>query len=184
VNTKPAVTPKLEFILEWALFASRWILAPIYVGLVFVLVGILVVFLRELAAQFIDIWSMDEEKVILLALSLIDLSLTANLLLIVIFAGYENFISKMHIGEHEDRPGWMGTIDFAGLKIKLIASIVAISAIELLRAYLPLGSAGGRVDEVQLRWMISINLTFVVSGVLLALMDWITARTKEAAGKG
>ena len=100
--------PRLEIIIEWILYASRWILAPIYVGLIFVLVGILIVFLHELESELIHIWSMDGEKVILLALSLIDLSLTANLLLIVIFAGYENFISKIHVGEQEDRPSWMG----------------------------------------------------------------------------
>jgi uncharacterized protein (TIGR00645 family) len=171
--------PRLEIILEWALYASRWILAPIYVGLIFVLVGILIVFLHELASELIHIWLMDGEKVILLALSLIDLSLTANLLLIVIFAGYENFISKIHVGEQEDRPSWMGTVDFSGLKIKLIASIVAISAIELLRVYLPLADPNARVDGAQLRWMISIHLTFVVSGVLLAVMDWVAARAKE-----
>jgi uncharacterized protein (TIGR00645 family) len=130
VRAGQTIRPKLEIILEWALFASRWILAPIYVGLIFVLVGILIVFLRELVSELIHIWSMDGEQIILLALSLIDLSLTANLLLIVIFAGYENFISKIHAGEQEDRPSWMGTVDFSGLKIKLIASIVAISAIE------------------------------------------------------
>jgi uncharacterized protein (TIGR00645 family) len=175
--------PKLEIILEWALLASRWILAPLYVGMIFVLVGILIVFLRELLSELIHIWSMDGEHVILLALSLIDLSLTANLLLIVIFAGYENFVSKIHVGEQEDRPSWMGTVDFSGLKIKLIASIVAISAIALLRVYLPLGDPGARVDGAQLRWMISIHLTFVSSGVLLAVMDWVTARAKDHAVK-
>src|SRR3954451_18731335 len=106
----------------------------------------------------------------------IDLSLTANLLLIVIFAGYENFVSKIHIGEHEDRPSWMGTVDFSNLKIKLIASIVAISAIALLRAFLPLADAEARVDQAQLHWMVVIHLTFVISGVLLAVMDWVSSR--------
>ena len=91
---------------------------------------------------------MDGEQIILLSLSLIDLSLTGNLLLIVIFAGYENFVSKIDVGEREDRPSWMGMVDFSNLKIRLIASIVAISAIALLRAYLPLGDAGARVDEI------------------------------------
>jgi uncharacterized protein (TIGR00645 family) len=124
---------------------------------------------------------MDAEQIIVLALSLIDLSLTSNLLLIVIFAGYENFVSKIHVGEHEDRPGWMGTVDFSNLKIKLIASIVAISAIALLRAFLPLADAGAPVDQAKLRWMVMIHLTFVVSGVLLAVMDWITSHTASHA---
>jgi uncharacterized protein (TIGR00645 family) len=95
------------------------------------LAAIFVVFLRQLMSQLPHLWTMESEEVILLTLSFIDLSLTANLLLIVIFAGYENFVSKIHVGDGEDRPAWMGTVDFSGLKIKLIASIVAISAIAL-----------------------------------------------------
>lgn len=72
----------------------------------------------------------------------------------------------------------MGTVDFSGLKIKLIASIVAISAIALLRAFLPLGDAAAPVDSSRLRWMVGIHLTFVVSGVLMATMDWITSKTE------
>jgi uncharacterized protein (TIGR00645 family) len=181
-NPPPAPSRSLpEVTLEWTLFASRWILAPLYLGMILVLVGILIVFMRELFTELVHVGNMDAEQIIVLALSLIDLSLTSNLLLIVIFAGYENFVSKIHVGEHEDRPGWMGTVDFANLKIKLIASIVAISAIALLRAFLPLADAGAPVDQAKLRWMVMIHLTFVVSGVLLAAMDWITSRTASHA---
>ena len=169
----------LEVGFERILFASRWILAPFYLGMVFALLAILVVFARELAAELTHIVALDAEQVILLALSLIDLSLTGNLVLIVIFAGYENFVSRMHVGEHEDRPGWMGTVDFSGLKIKLVASIVAISAIALLRAFLPLGDAAAPLDVERLRWMVIIHLTFVASGVLLTLMDWLASKTGE-----
>jgi uncharacterized protein (TIGR00645 family) len=176
-NPRPASgRPKPELVLEWVLFASRWIQAPLYVGMILVLGGVLIVFLHELATQLMHIWSMDGEQVILLALWGIDLSLTANLLLIVIFAGYENFVSKIHVGEYEDRPAWMGTVDFSALKLRLIAPIVAISAIALLRAFLPLGDVGARVDDTQLRWMVVIHLTFVTSGVLLAVMDWLNSR--------
>lgn len=170
--------PKLETALEQVLFSSRWLLAPLYLGMVVALGVLLFVFVRELYLELSHLASMDAEQAILLALSLIDLSLTANLLLIVIFSGYENFVSKIHVGEHEDRPSWMGTVDFSGLKIKLIASIVAISAIALLRAFLPLGDAAAVVDGPRLRWMVVIHLTFVVSGVLMAAMDWIASRTK------
>jgi uncharacterized protein (TIGR00645 family) len=181
-NPPPAPSRSLpEVTLEWTLFASRWILAPLYLGMILVLVGILIVFMRELFTELVHVGNMDAEQIIVLALSLIDLSLTSNLLLIVIFAGYENFVSKIHVGEHEDRPGWMGTVDFSNLKIKLIASIVAISAIALLRAFLPLADAGAPVDQAKLRWMVMIHLTFVVSGVLLAAMDWITSRTASHA---
>lgn len=170
---------RLEVGLESVLFASRWILAPFYLGMVVALAIVFVVFVRELIAACVHIQAIDAEHAILLALSLIDLSLTGNLLLIVIFSGYENFVSKIHVGEHEDRPSWMGTVDFSGLKIKLIASIVAISAIALLRTFLPLADAGTEIDTRRVGWMVAIHLTFVISGVLLAVMDWITSKTEE-----
>ncbi len=172
---------RLEIGLEWALFSSRWLLAPLYLGMVLALCAILVVFFRELAGDLAGILMMDGEHVIMLSLSLIDLSLTANLLLIVIFSGYENFVSKIHVGEHEDRPDWMGAVDFSGLKIKLVASIIAISAIALLRAFLPLGDSRVQVEGARLGWMVAIHLTFVASGVLLTFMDWISARTGHRA---
>jgi uncharacterized protein (TIGR00645 family) len=173
--------PVLERIIERILFSSRWLLAPFYLGMVLALMLVLVVFARELLEPLLHVRSLDAEGAILLSLSLIDLSLTGNLLLIVIFSGYENFVSKIHVGEHEDRPSWMGTVDFSGLKIKLIASIVAISGIALLRTFLPLADAGGHVEGPRIGWMVAIHLTFVVSGVLLAVMDWITSKTPDHA---
>jgi uncharacterized protein (TIGR00645 family) len=172
--------------LERALYSSRWLLAPFYLGMVLALALILFVFVRELVMELAHIPNVDAEGGLLLALSLIDLSLTGNLLLIVMFSGYENFISKIHVAEHEDRPSWMGTVDFSGIKLKLIASIVAISGIALLRAFLTLGEAGIPVDDHRIGWMVAIHLTFVVSGVLLALMDWITSKTEDhvPANKG
>lgn len=167
----------LEIGFERLLFGARWILAPIYAGMVLTLFVIVAVFAHELIVELGRLGTLNGEEAILLALSLIDLSLTGNLLLVVIFAGYESFVSQLHIGEHEDRPSWLGTIDFAGLKLKVIASIVAISAVALLRAFLLLDNPAAGFDAARLRWMVVIQLTFVVSGVLLALMDWISART-------
>jgi uncharacterized protein (TIGR00645 family) len=167
----------LERAIEQVLFSSRWILAPFYLGMVLALLLVLYVFLHELVTELGHFATMDAEGAILLALSLIDLSLTGNLVLIVMFSGYENFVSRIHVGDHEDRPSWMGTVDFSGLKLKLIASIVAISGIALLRAFLPLGDSGTAVDGRRIGWMVAIHLTFVASGVLLALMDWITSKT-------
>jgi len=99
-------------------------------------------------------------KVILAVLGLIDLSLAGNLVVIVIFSGYENFVSKIHTENAEDRPSWMGTLDFSGLKMKLIGSIVAISAISLLRAFMTLTEHDVPVDEPRLRWMLMLHLTF------------------------
>lgn len=164
---------------EHGLFAARWLMAPMYLGLVVALVMLLVVFVREVLYYAPQMLTMDSEAVILAVLTLIDLSLAGNLLLIVLFSGYENFVSKFDIGDESDRPGWMGTVDFSGLKMKLVASIVAISAIHLLKFFMEIGEAGGAFDVVQLRWLVIIHLTFVGSGVLLALMDWIAGKTDK-----
>ena len=120
------------------------------------------------------------DTAILAILSLVDLSLAGNLLLIVLYSGYENFVSKLDLDEnHVDRPPWMGSVDFSGLKMKLIASIVAISAIYLLKSFMNIGKPGHPLDEAALMWAVIIHLTFIASGVLLALMDWIAAKTDK-----
>lgn len=168
--------------LETGLFASRWVLAPFYVGLVAALIGLLVVFVRELVVAATHILTMKTEDAILAALSLIDLSLAGNLVLLVTFSGYENFVSKMEAARAGDRPDWMGTVDFSGLKLKVIASIVAISAIALLRAFMQLLEPDSTLDRTKLVWLVTVHLTFVVSGVLLATMDWMASRVVERHG--
>jgi uncharacterized protein (TIGR00645 family) len=121
---------------------------------------------------------MSPESAILMVLSLIDLSLAGNLLMIVVFSGYENFVSKIDTGGDEDRPDWMGTVDFSGLKMKLIASIMAISAIALLRAFMKL-SEGVEIPDRTLAWLVGIHLTFVVSGVILAVMDLVASKVTK-----
>jgi uncharacterized protein (TIGR00645 family) len=117
------------------------------------------------------------EAAILMALSLIDLSLAGNLILIVIFSGYENFVSKLDAEGGVDWPAWMGTVDFSGLKLRLIASIVAISAISLLRTFMRFGNEP--VDEYLVKWKVIVHLTFVTSGVLLAVMDLLSSRSER-----
>ena len=170
--------PAVERTLELWLFRSRWLMAPFYVGLVLALVGLLYVFVLEAWRELSHLAAMTPEQAILMALSLIDLSLAGNLLLIVIFSGYENFVSRIDAGDEEDRPSWMGEVDFSGLKMKLVASIVAISAIALLREFMQMAEGEG-VNDRTLGWMVGMHLTFVVSGVLLALMDWIAGRAKH-----
>ena len=170
--------PMAERALETLLFASRWLMAPFYLGLVVALVGLLWVFCAELLGELGHLLTMTPEDAVLMALSLIDLSLAGNLLLIVIFSGYENFVSKIDTGDDEDRPSWMGTVDFSGLKMKLIASIVAISAIALLRAFMKL-SEGEEIPDRTLAWLVGIHLTFVVSGAMLAIMDLLAGKTDK-----
>ena len=150
-------------------------MAPFYLGLVIALVALLVTFAREIVVEWERLLSLRETDVVVWILTLIDLSLAANLILMVIFSGYENFVSKMDVGEHPDRPSWMGKIDFSAMKLKLIASIVAISAIQLLKAFMEIE----QINKTDLMWLVIVHLTFVVSGVLLALMDWVSERTKQ-----
>lgn len=173
--------PGFEVGFERMLFASRWLMAPIYLGLVLALFLLLVIFVREVLHYAPQAFAMDSETAILAVLTLIDLSLAGNLVLIVLFSGYENFVSKFDIDAATERPSWMGTVDFSGLKMKLMASIVAISGIHLLKSFMEIGetSPDHPFDPIQLRWLVIIHLTFVASGVLLAVMDWITARTDK-----
>jgi uncharacterized protein (TIGR00645 family) len=169
---------QLEKIIEGILFQSRWLLAPFYLGLVVSLALLLAAFVGE-RVQALNIMDVDPEKVILAVLGLIDLSLAGNLVVIVIFSGYENFVSKINTENSEDRPEWMGTLDFSGLKMKLIGSIVAISAISLLRAFMTLSESEGAMDEGRLRWMVMLHVTFVASGLLFAVMDYIGNRAEK-----
>jgi uncharacterized protein (TIGR00645 family) len=174
----PSRKPAIERVLELWLFRSRWLMAPFYFGLVLALAALVIVFVNEAIHEFSGVLTMSPEAAILMVLSLIDLSLAGNLLLIVVFSGYENFVSKIDTGDDEDRPGWMGTVDFSGLKMKLIASIVAISAIALLRAFMKL-SEGEEIPDRTLGWLVGIHLTFVVSGVVLALMDLVASKVEK-----
>ena len=165
---------QIEKILERGLFASRWLMAPFYVGLIGALVVLLFSFMQELLHFITSIPHLTQNDAVLGVLSLIDLSLAGNLLVIVIFSGYENFVSKIDFSNHKDQPAWHGSVDFSALKLKLIASIVAISGIHLLKVFMDVN----KVSESQIKWMLIIHLVFVISGVLLALMDRIAASTK------
>jgi len=163
---------KLTNGIEVILFRARFLLAPLYLGLVGALVLLCWRFLVEFYHIAENIGKATAQTFTLDLLALLDLTLLANLILMVIFAGYENFVSRIDVAaESEDRPHWMGTIDFSGLKIKLIGSLVAISVIELLKDFIELSGQ----DQVGggTKWRIVIHLTFVASGVLFALMDWI-----------
>jgi uncharacterized protein (TIGR00645 family) len=182
--SSPAKKPLPAVWLEHLLFASRWLMAPFYLGLVVALVVLLVVFGEELLGDAVKVVeSGHPDEAVVMALSLIDLSLAANLLLIVIFSGYENFVSRIDVGDPADRPSWMGTLDFSGLKMKLIASIVAISAVALLRAFMGLAERGVEPDPAKLGWMIGLHLTFILTGVLMALMDWLDHKSEPAGGQ-
>ncbi len=169
----------IETTFEKGLFASRWLMAPMYLGLAVTLAMLTVIFVKELVYYAPQVLDLSAEKMILVALTLIDLTLAANFLLIVMFSGYESFVSKFDFDAGEDKPGWMGKVDFGGLKMKLIASIVAISGIHLLKRFMEISDleTATTFGETEMFWLVVIHLTFVVSGVLMALMDWLQARS-------
>jgi uncharacterized protein (TIGR00645 family) len=159
---------RVERAFESALFNSRWLMAPFYFGLVVSLAALLLKFCMELWHFILHVPQAKESDIILGVLSLIDISLTGNLILIVVFSGYENFVSKIDPEGHPDWPDWMTKVDFGGLKQKLLASIVAISAIQVLKAFMNLDVS---FDPSKLAWLVGVHLVFVVSAFMLAISD-------------
>jgi len=153
---------------ERLLFNSRWLMAPFYLGLVISLAVLLLTFCMMLWEFILHAPGSKESDIILGVLSLIDLSLTGNLILIVVFSGYENFVSKIDPAGHPDWPDWMTKIQFGGLKQKLLASIVAISAIQVLKAFMNIDTT---FDPNKLGWLVGVHLVFVISAAVLALSD-------------
>ena len=160
---------KVERGFESIIFNSRWLMAPFYFGLVISLAVLLLKFCMVLYEFIVHAPGSKESDIILGVLSLIDLSLTGNLILIVVFSGYENFVSKIDPGGHPDWPDWMTKIHFGGLKQKLLASIVAISAIQVLKAFMNIDS---NFDPNKLAWLVGIHLVFVVSAFMLGVGDY------------
>jgi uncharacterized protein (TIGR00645 family) len=167
---------KLEEFLEKIIFAGRWLLAPLYIGLLAALLPILYRFFHSFWHMISHISSLTAGEITLQVLELLDTVLLGNLIIIILFAGYENFVSKIKVAEGaEDRPHWMGHVDYSGLKIKLIGSLVAISVIELLKDFMQEGA----FDANREGWRIGIHVTFVISGVLFAYMDNLADRHKS-----
>jgi len=165
---------RVEHFLEKFMYESRWLLAPFYIGLVAANALLLVKFVKEFVKLIPVVIGGEGGQVMAGILSLIDIVLVANLMIIIIFAGYENFVSKIDTKGHEDRPDWMGKVGFSDLKMKVIGSIVAISAIELLKSFVNLES----ISSEHLAWKVGIHLTFVLSGIGFAVMDRLAAGAK------
>jgi uncharacterized protein (TIGR00645 family) len=170
-------SPAWERLLERLLAGSRWLLAPFFVGLALSVVILLIKFVQEFFHLAAKALTVSEAEAILGVLTLVDLGLTGALVMIVIFSGYENFVSKIDHTALRNWPEWMGSIDFTALKIKLLGSIVAISAIQLLKQFMSVQAASDR----DLLWYVIIHVVFVGSSVLLALSDRISGDIKSKA---
>ena len=176
MNKKSKFRENLENTLESSMFASRWFMAPVYVVLSLSLAVIMLKVVQEFIHNLSMFYDMDIRSLLLFVLHILDMALIGNLVLMILFAGYENFVSKIGAAkDSEDKPSWMGKVDFSGLKLKLIGSIVAISGINLLEAFMSLKDHTDR----EIQWQVIIHIVFVVSGVLLALMDYIASKTKS-----
>nr|VFK50294.1 MAG: TIGR00645 family protein [Candidatus Kentron sp. TUN]VFK51406.1 MAG: TIGR00645 family protein [Candidatus Kentron sp. TUN]VFK58024.1 MAG: TIGR00645 family protein [Candidatus Kentron sp. TUN] len=159
----------LKRLIENSLYSARWLLAPIYLGLSLILFVLAVKFFQETAHIFMVILELKEKELVLLTLSLIDLAMLGGLIIMVMFSGYEIFVSRLDIGTEEEKLGWLGKLDAASLKLKIAASIVAISSIHLLRAFMSVE----QIPNDKLIWYVTIHLTFVASAVA---MGWLGTR--------
>ncbi|TCK06052.1 uncharacterized protein (TIGR00645 family) [Marinobacterium mangrovicola] len=162
----------LERQFERLMYLSRWILAPIYLGLSLALIALGIKFFMELAHLLPHIAEIAETELVLVILSLIDLTLVGGLLVMVMFSGYENFVSRIDLDEGSEKLSWLGTLDTNSLKNKVAASIVAISSIHLLKIFMN----AQNIDNDKLLWYVLIHLTFVVSAVAMGLLDKLTKK--------
>ncbi|MEO7774484.1 MAG: TIGR00645 family protein [Steroidobacteraceae bacterium] len=169
----------IERAIERTLFASRWLLAPVYLGLALSLVALGIKFFAELVHTMLVIFMMSEAELVLSLLALIDLALVGSLIVMVMFSGYENFVSRIDIDGDGDKLGWLGKLDAGTLKLKVAASIVAISSIHLLRAFM----AAKETPNDKLMWYVIIHLTFVVSAVLLGVLDRMSSTANRSDTK-
>lgn len=158
-----------EHLLERTFFGARWIAAPLYFGLVAGLILIPVKFFQTVWGLWRHFFVLEFDDLFVGILDMIDLVLLANLVLIVMFAGYENFVSRLDVRDHDDYPKWIGHVTFGDIKIKLMASIVAMSAIHVLADFIRVGEIPNRI----LAWSVGLHIAFVASGVLMAVMDRI-----------
>lgn len=170
---------KLETQIEAIIFKSRWLLAPFYLGLVLSIILLFIKFVQEFWHLVTHVFTISESGMVIGLLALVDMSLVGSLLLMIIFSGYEIFVSKIDVASHEDRPSWMGKVDFSGLKLKVIGAIVAISAIDLLKTFMNLPAEMTDAQSVTVMWKVVIHMAFVLSGVFFALTDKIAGETKK-----
>ena len=160
----------MERFLENAMYASRWLLAPVYFGLSLGLIALTIKFFQEIFHILPHIFSVSESDMILTLLSLVDMTLVGGLLVMVMFSGYENFVSQLDINEGKEKLSWLGKMDATSLQNKVAASIVAISSIHLLRVFMD----AKNVPDNKLMWYVIIHLTFVLSAFVMGYLDRLT----------
>ncbi len=162
----------MERMLERTLYASRWLLAPFYLGLSLALVALTLKFFQEMLHVGLHIWEIREAELVLVILSLVDMSLVGGLLVMVMLSGYQNFVSNLDVGEEGDKLSWLGKMDAGSLKTKVASSIVAISSIHLLKIFMDVQN----IPDEKLLWYVIIHMTFVVSAIGMGYLDNLTKK--------
>ena len=160
----------MERFLENSMYAARWLLAPIYFGLSLALLALSLKFFQEIVHILPHVFEKSEADLILVLLSLIDMSLVGGLLVMVMISGYENFVSQLDIDEDKEKLSWLGKMDSGSLKMKVAASIVAISSIQLLRIFMD----AQNVDNSKIMWYVILHMTFVLSAFAMGYLDKMT----------
>jgi len=166
----------MEKFVEQLLYRSRWILAPIYLGLSLALIALGIKFFQEVAHLIIHIISLKEADMVLVVLSLIDMAMVGGLIVMVMMSGYENFVSKLDVDDGEEKLGWLGRMDSSSLKAKIAASIVAISSIHLLKVFMNTEAT----DNDKILWYVLLHITFVVSAFAMGILDILAAKARAA----
>ncbi|BBG59158.1 Predicted membrane protein [Providencia rustigianii] len=164
----------MEKFFERMMYASRWLLAPVYLGLSLALLALTIKFFQEMFHILPNILSIPEADLILTLLSLIDMALVGGLLVMVMFSGYENFVSQLNLSDKQEKLNWIGTMDATSLKNKVAASIVAISSIHLLKIFMNLKN----IENDKLLWYVILHLTFVLSAFVMGYLDKMTKKNK------
>jgi uncharacterized protein (TIGR00645 family) len=157
----------MEKLIEKALFASRWLLAPIYLGMSLMLIALGVKFFAEIIHVMMHVTTIGEAELVLKILGMIDMALVGSLIVMVTFSSYENFVSRIDVDEGAEKLGWLGKLDASSLKLKVAASIVAISSIHLLQKFVD----AEKIDNDKLMWYVIIHMTFVLSAVMMGVLD-------------
>ncbi|APJ05109.1 hypothetical protein AXG55_06515 [Silvanigrella aquatica] len=163
---------KFEMGLEYVIFASRWLQAPLYFGLIVVQIIYSYKFIKELIHIVASTNTFTEQQLILGILSLVDFTMVANLIAMVIIGGYATFVSKLNLDNHDDKPDWLDHIDPGTIKVKLASSLIGISSIHLLRSFIDISE----VNFETIKWQIIIHMTFIASTVFLALSEYIMSK--------
>ncbi len=170
---------KSQSILGAFIFSSRWLQAPLYVGLIVAQAVYVYHFMGELLHLIVGVRAMSETDIMLLVLGLIDVVMIANLLIMVIVGGYETFVSKLNLKNHRDEPEWLSHVNAGVLKVKLAMALIGISSIHLLKTFIN----APQMDEQTIKWQVVIHLTFVISALVMAYTDRIATVQRVAHSK-